>query len=70
MLLISWGFLVVMKAVEGDSHQSLTVTNMNELNVIFMEMQNQCKRFFSVMLQRYIQVLLLIAEHLGSISTT
>ena len=53
MLLISWGFLVVKKAVESNAQQSLTVTNMNELKDIFMERQDQYERFLSMMLQRY-----------------
>ena len=70
MLLVSWGFLVVMKTLENNSQQSLTVTYMNESKDILMEMQDQYKRFLSTMLQRYTCVLLLIVEPLRKISTT
>ena len=70
MPLISWGFLDVMKAVESSSQQSLTVANMKESKDLFMQMQDQYKRFFSMMLQRYICALLLIVELLRSISRT
>ena len=40
VLVILWGFLVVVIAVESSSQQSLTVTNMNESKDIFMEMKD------------------------------
>ena len=38
VLLISWGFLVIIKPVESYSEQSLTVTNMSKSKEIFTEM--------------------------------